>query len=505
MTAWLGEQFRVYFANAGSTRELRANMRGWNTPVTLLCYLGFITLLACLFYLGVAGTGRQSVTEVQGALNAFSLTVLGTTELLVALIAPAVVCTSIVGEYQRKSIDLVFSAPVTTKYFLVGKLISAARYVALLVFMTLPVISLGVVLGGVSPQWVMKTMFLCMMHGLLFAAVSLPIATVSGRVVPAVGYSLAACVALALQPVFLQLPTFGMGAGQPNFLSAMTPFLLFPAAESVTQVGGIAVPNWILGSAAILLIVRVFVVGAGSALSQAGSADTMSLRIHCLALAAAVGAGVGIATPASMAFPTGSASITATMICVAFFYCALALPFTAVWSRGGDSKTYPNGIFQPRLLLRGTPASGLPFHLTLLAVITLSIGLPDWIGGRAAFARDLPYVFASWSLALLGWSFGWLASLLGGASGPAGARRILLAMLAGIVIVPFVVLGWIASITRDDTVIARFNPILIPASTPSEAVAKGAVLLVFAVAIGTIAEVGRRSQENEAGARLARA
>jgi hypothetical protein len=267
MAEWLQEQYRVYFANAGSTRELRSNMRGWNTPVTLLCYLGFITLLACVFYIGAAGAGSRTVTEVQGALNAFSLTVLGTTELLVALIAPAVVCTAVVGEYQRKSIDLVFSAPVTTKYYLVGKLIGAARYVALLVFMTLPVIALGVVLGGVTPRWVMTTLFLCSMHGLLFAAVSLPIATVSGRVVPAVGYSLAACMAVAIQPVLLQLPAAGPG-GQPTFLSAMTPFLLFPAADSATLVGGTPVPNWILGSAALLLIVRVFVGGSTACSSR---------------------------------------------------------------------------------------------------------------------------------------------------------------------------------------------------------------------------------------------
>lgn len=497
MRAWLAEQFRTYFQNAGSVRDLRSNMRGWNTPVTLFCYLGFLTLLACLFYLGATREGSRSVTEVQGALNAFSLTVLGTTSLLVGLIAPSLVCTSIVGEYQRKSIDLVFSAPVTTKYFLVGKLLSSYRYIALLAFMTLPVLALGVVLGGATPDWVFKSLFLCTMHGLLFCAVSLPIATVSGRVVPAVGYSLAACIAVAVQPVVLQVPTMGLTGGQPSFLSAMTPFMLFPAVDSATPLLGVPWPNWVLGSLAILLLVRVFVVGAGSALSQAGSADTVSLRLHCLALAALVCTGVRLAmSGTSLPLSTAGASPTASLVFGFSAYLVVALPFVAVWSSCGDAKTYPNGWFNPRLLLRGTPASGLPFLLALMLVVTSCLGIPAWAADPRGLAADAPYVFATWSLLLLGWAFGWFASLVGGGGGPAGSRRILFALLAGLVILPFAVLGWVASLTSDPDVMVRFNPLLIPPSTPAQAWAKGGAMLVVAVFVGVLAEMGRRSQES---------
>lgn len=496
---WIEDQWRTYVGNAGSVRDLRSNMRGWNTPVILFCYLGFMVLASGVFYIGAANNsgagGASTISQIQGALNGFSMMVLAVTELLVGLIAPALVCTAIVGEYQRRSIDLIFSSPVGTKYFLIGKLVSSYRYVVLLIFMVLPVLALGVVLGGTTMQWVATTLFTASMHGLLFAAVSLPIACTSAKVVPAVAFSILACVAVAIQPVILSIPTATAG---PTFLTTLTPFLAFAAPSATTPIWGMDVPNWLLGALATLLLVRVFTVGAGSALSQAGSADTVSLRVHALVLVALVTVGVAVSTSTSLPFSasgTAGASGQAVTAFIASCYLFLALPFTSVWSRSADRKSYPNGFFNPKLLLRGTPASGLPFLLALMTVATLGSCLLRWIGDPGAIVTDAPYLFATWSFVLLGWSFGWFGSLLGGAQGVAGSRRLQIAFTVLFLTIPWVLTGWIGTIMKDSALALQLNPLTFIGSTPGLALLKGAAMLVGAVLLTFLAENGRRAQE----------
>lgn len=495
---WFFEQWRTYFGNAGSVRDLRSNMRGWNTPVILFCYLGFMILASGVFYIGVSSSdagGTVSISRIQSALNGFSMMVLAMTELLVGLIAPALVCASIVGEYQRRSIDLVFSSPVGTKYFLIGKIISSYRYVVLLIFMVLPVLALGVVLGGITMQWVMETLFLASLHGLLYTAVALPIACTSAKIVPAAAYSLIACVGIAVQPLILSIPF--MSSGTPTFLYSMTPFMAFAAPGSTTVLFGATVPNWVLGTIAVLLLVRVFTVGAGSALSQAGSADTMSLRIHCLGLVALITVGVALAMRTSIPLPgaggTSAASDHAIMMFIATCYIFISLPFLAVWSFQADRKSYPNGLFSLRLLLRGTPASGLPFLIALMLIATLGSCGMRWAGDLSTLLEDLPYVFASWSLVLLGWSMGWMGSLLGGSQGVAGSRRLLIAFLVLFFTLPWVILGWVSSIAKDPMIAVVWNPLTFIGSEPVTAWFKGGAMLSAAFVLGVIAELGRRT------------
>lgn len=499
VTDWISEQWRTYVGNAGSVRDLRSNMRGWNTPVILFCYLGFMVLAAGVFYIGISnsGGGQVSISRIQADLTGFAYMVLGMTELLVGLIAPALVCSSIVGEYQRRSIDLVFSSPVGTKYFLIGKLLSSYRYVLLLIFMILPVLSLGVVLGGITMRWVAETLFMASMHGLLYTAVALPIACTSAKIVPAAAYSLIACIAIALQPLILMVPS--LAAGVSSFLASMTPFMALPSQGTTTLLFGTVVPNWLLGSLAILLLVRVLTVGAGSALSQAGSADTMSLRIHSLFLVALVttlvSLGLGAAIPfAPSAGSTGGPSGHAIFFFIVCCYLYVSLPFVSVWSYASDRKSYPNGLFLARLALRGTPASGLPFLIALVLTATLGTFAMRWIGDVSTLVVDAPYVFASWAFVLLGWSFGWMGSLLGGNQGVAGSRRLFMAFTIVFFTVPWVVLGWISSVLRDSSVATLWNPLTFIGSEPQVAVAKGAGMLVAAAVIGLFAEIGRKSQ-----------
>ena len=139
MTAWIAEQKRVYFGNASSVRDYRAQLRGSRPVLLWSIYLGILILFVLLAYANIVAQGTQSVTVVQSQLKQFYKSILWMLEVMVALIAPVVVTMSIQSEVQRKSIDLVTTSPVSPKYFLVGKVLSGYRYVVMLIFLSLPV------------------------------------------------------------------------------------------------------------------------------------------------------------------------------------------------------------------------------------------------------------------------------------------------------------------------------------------------------------------------------
>ena len=173
---WIKAQKSIYFGNASAVRDYRAQLRGVRAALFWAAYLGLMIVIVTISYSAIVSQGERSVTVIQGELQQFYMSVVGLLEAMVALVAPVIVAMSIQAERQRKSIDLVMSAPVSPKYFLIGKVFSGYRYVLMLLFLSLPISAAAVVLGGVTWREVLVTYLLIASHALLYIAISLPIA-----------------------------------------------------------------------------------------------------------------------------------------------------------------------------------------------------------------------------------------------------------------------------------------------------------------------------------------
>src|SRR5689334_17824116 len=184
LLAWVAEQHRVYFDNAPAVREYRTQLRSSRAPWLLVGYLAILVAMASLTYWGVSFAGTGSPAEVQGRLNGFFQAVIGMLEFMVALAAPVVAASSVIGEYNTRMIDLVFSSPMSAKYFLVGKLVAAYRYILLMLAVSLPVAAVSVVLGGATWSDVLTSYALVSLHALLYMSISLPIAVLTGKAIP---------------------------------------------------------------------------------------------------------------------------------------------------------------------------------------------------------------------------------------------------------------------------------------------------------------------------------
>lgn len=152
-------------------RELRQRFRGARPFVVLTVML-----------IVVVGVGMESLLDVAGPLPAYGSrmdggalvdTVSGVQRMMLWLLAPALTATSVSGEIERRSWDLLLATPLSGTQIIAGKLGAAMAFVALLLFAGMPVMSIGFVLGGVSLPAVLALTLDALITGLFGAMLGL--------------------------------------------------------------------------------------------------------------------------------------------------------------------------------------------------------------------------------------------------------------------------------------------------------------------------------------------
>ena len=415
---WVRQQKRVYFGNASSVRDYRAQLRGARPALFWAAYLGLLILFVLLAYANIVSQGERSVTQIQSELQSFYNLVMMLLEVMVALVAPVIVAMSIQAERQRRSMDLIMTAPVSPKYFLVGKILSGYRYVLMLLFLSLPITAAAVVLGGATWSEVLISYCLIASHGLLYIAISLPIAALSQKVVPTVMYSYVACGmwGYVSAPIISVMFMFGgMRGGSAGYSEAPFWVLMFPMStafnvQTYTEIWGLHVPNWLLAVATTLLITKFFVLGAGSALTRIGSKETVSLRIHGLIIALIFSFVLSIDI---FTFGGGLGSIAHDFaIYAAVFTIPLifVLPHLSTWSYIDERKSRPGAMASVRACLSGVPEGGLPYLLMVIAAIVGGLWISAALAGASLDTDVLSYLFWLTGAWVFFWSMGWLLS-----------------------------------------------------------------------------------------------
>ncbi len=130
-------------------RELKSKMRSWKAPIAIMLYLFFIGLVA---YLGIsmmsfsrweAGFDPKVSARIFDFISIFQLG-------LIMFIVPMVTATSISGERERQTLDLMLCTDVPIMSIILGKIFAGLSTVLLLIIMATPFLSISFALGGVS-------------------------------------------------------------------------------------------------------------------------------------------------------------------------------------------------------------------------------------------------------------------------------------------------------------------------------------------------------------------
>jgi ABC-type transport system involved in multi-copper enzyme maturation permease subunit len=412
--SWFRRNIGSYTDNPTSRRDYRSQLRSNKSAILWGFYLLVLIAVATLNYSVSADVGSVSVVRAQSELQNFYTLVMYMLGAMVCLIAPALGATTVIAERERRSLDLIFSAPVRPKMFLVGKMISAFRYTWMLLVLAMPVTAVSVVLGGATWSDVLIAYVLLSLSGLVLSSIALLFSTIAPKAVSAITWSYAAVglyilITFGFASSFGMVGSRGMGgppgvmAGEVPFLIGLSPFSVTVAADTHTMMFGIEVPNWILVAIFSLLTVRFFLLCAGSALSPYGSAETKNLRISGLAYTFLLTFGLtyslysvmpGSATTNVDAYAAGAVGW------IPLFFLLFA-PFVCCFGEDAERKFMYDGVFSLKGAFRGTPSGGLPYLLMLVLAIGIGVilafkMLPITSAPGEHFVSTLYWAFGFW-------------------------------------------------------------------------------------------------------------
>ena len=506
-TDWLTQTRRTYFGNAAAQRDFRVQLRGNRSMMLFGLYLAILIGVAYFKYSDIARDASISVVSAQRQLRDFYTLIVVLLGGMISIVTPGLAATTIVLERQRRSLDLVFSAPVAPRYYLVGKIIAVYRYTWMLLILSLPVTAACVVLGGASWSDVLTVYGLLSFHGLLFASIGLLVSTLSAKPVSAVIWTYAAvgaylfasgAAAASSAVVHAYGPATG---GETSFLIGTNPFSAMMAVGTFTRIGGLQVPNCLLAIAAILVAVRLCLLGAGSILSE--GRETANLRIHWVIVTGV--AAFGMAYALTTSGTSSSLDVRTTALGYGLFWMlsplTLVIPTLAVYGMDGAGRQKPNGTFGVRHAFDGTPAGALPY-LVLLVGLAATFGL----AGVLTAGGDLPGLgFLGYVLFTLGfWSLFWAVSRAASSFGT-GLKAARTTVVAAFVVVVVLPLPFLAAVSPDSFARPEFplwnlyvlRPVASFSRTdsPAHALVYGAILCALALALSLWSEGNRKRKE----------
>jgi hypothetical protein len=415
--AGLLNSFRAYYDNATAKRDFRAQLRGNKALWLWSVYLALLFAVAYFVYDGIQRNGAvMSVSEVQDQLQQFYQTMMIWMAVIVCVITPALTAGTIPVERQRRSLDLLFSAPVSMKGLLVGKMISSYRYLWMLLVLSLPITSLCVVMGGASWSDVLSAYAILSFSGIVMTALGLLIS------------SMAAAILWTYLSVIGYLVVAGMFAGSGTAMSMMRdptvmpwyvgmfPFTAGLVGPSHCVFLGQNIPNWIPAGIIAFLISKLCLLGAGSALSFHRAPETKKLRVYGLIYLFALSVG-GCWALNNVSVGLGGAQFTAGFIGVVTVLLFFLMPYMYSYGTDMGQKYRNDGRFSFRNAFWSNPSGSLPYTILLWAALAGGALIGQAIAGTtmssgpmmgafparsATFGSSANYTMAPYCMAL--WS-----------------------------------------------------------------------------------------------------
>jgi ABC-type transport system involved in multi-copper enzyme maturation permease subunit len=155
-------------------RELKTRMRTWKTPILLTVYLFLIGMILTLILLSsnvtygyrAQGFDPSIISTVYDVLVIFQM-------ILLMLIIPVFTATAISGERERQTLDLMLCTDISPWKILFGKISAALTFILLIIFASIPFISIIMLFGGVSIFDILKVVLYYMVAAFMLSTVGI--------------------------------------------------------------------------------------------------------------------------------------------------------------------------------------------------------------------------------------------------------------------------------------------------------------------------------------------
>lgn len=395
------------------TKELRTRMRGARAFWILFSYLGALSLVLFLAYIS---WWHNQQDNMSGGGNTFTVgkmfysVLFAVQALMVGLITPALTAGAVSIEKEQRTYELLSVSLIPRRAIIIGKLLSAVSFVALLLTSSLPLVSLCFLLGGVSPGEVASAYGLLLVTAFLYGAVGVAWSSVSKNTTTAtvMAYGTILLLFLGTLPLTL-IGARGVLAGPASSpqdfmdigLTAVNPVGSVTAGlTQETYFGLLTLPAWLPALLVNGLLGVILTLTAIHRLEYPRTDRSPLLRgliAVFTGLLAFFGFGMPVDVPHHEVLP------------LAFSLAAIIAPCLLVPTFITGDGLLPNGLRGMLSLWRGQPASGLTYTLLLMGLFGVMLSLRSLTVAPQSFEAGIALTVLSLSIV---WGFGTLGLLL---------------------------------------------------------------------------------------------
>lgn len=354
-------------------RELRSRMRGQRAVWLELAYVAVLSAVVLTAYLASRDMAQGEQLGWLGRLLFNSLTVAQGT--LLAVCAPAFAAAALTGEREQQTLEGLLVAPIRTGAILRGKMVAATLFLFLLLTLSVPLLAVCFLFGGISPNELLGTWVVQMANGLLLAAVGLGWSAVCRTTISATLMTYLTAAAYLIATGILSAEAGGSVLG-----GAMCPITVGLVAAELYRVGAVELPQWI-PSAALVLLAAMWIFDVTLCHLRQTRDGRISLRPRLWLLVAAL---VGTSALVDVS-PTGSTEQLRDLGGVlAWLGLGVGLLVALILCPEDADGVRPVRWWQ---VLRNHPASSVAFVVLLPLVAALLLSPLFWPGvGTAASA-----------------------------------------------------------------------------------------------------------------------
>ncbi len=208
------------------TKELRLRLRRERTIWVLITYLLVMTLLGFLFISRTNIYNSNSVSTL--GLGLYTLLVF-VQLFLIMFITPAFTATSINGEKERQTFDLLLCSRLSAFELVAGKLVAGLANALLLIAASIPLFSLVFFFGGVGPAQVFQATLVFVVTAIVVGTFGLFCSTLLKRPPVSIAIAYMFCVIWVITPwllsFLLQLSAPFNGSVQGSYIFLGNPIL----------------------------------------------------------------------------------------------------------------------------------------------------------------------------------------------------------------------------------------------------------------------------------------
>lgn len=164
------------YDNPVVVKEFRTRMRGWKAFIVMGIYVLLLSVCVFIHYINIADTSafaqgnHMPLGNMRVGARLFS-TIVWTQTILLMFILPALTSGALTHELERKTIEMLALTRLSAGKIVLGKHLSGFLYALMLLACSLPLASMCLMFGGLSPAEVAVTYALLATFSFMFTAI----------------------------------------------------------------------------------------------------------------------------------------------------------------------------------------------------------------------------------------------------------------------------------------------------------------------------------------------